>query len=135
MSDQEEIETLRDRIGEEAYQVTQHGSTEAPFAGKYYKNKDDGMYHCIVCGAKLFNSDTKFDSQSGWPSFYDVVNDDTVSLIPDDSEGMSRTEVKCKECNSHLGHVFRDAPETPTGQRFCINSCALSFEENEKDSN
>lgn len=123
---------LRDRLSEEAYKVTQEGGTEAPFTGEYYKNKRDGMYRCVVCGAELFSSKTKFDSHTGWPSFYDAENLDTIRLHDDDSHGMQRTEVRCAKCDAHLGHLFKDAPETPTGDRYCINSCALSFDEDKE---
>ena len=120
---------LKNRLTEEEYSVTQEGGTEAPYTGKYYKTKTDGMYMCKVCGAELFDSSTKFDSHSGWPSFFDPVNREAVELIEDSSHGMRRTEVRCKKCGSHLGHVFEDAPETPTGNRFCINSCSLDLHE------
>ena len=129
----ENKEDLRERIGEEAYNVTQEGATERPFTGKYYKNEQDGMYHCVVCGAELFGSDTKFESHSGWPSFYDVKRSDAVKLVDDSTLGMTRTEVVCANCDAHLGHVFNDAPETPTGQRYCINSCSLSFADENGD--
>ena len=125
----------RKQLSKQVYKVTQEGATEPPFTGEYYKTKDDGMYHCAVCDAPLFDSNTKFDSHSGWPSFYDPQGDSTVRLRKDDSHGMTRTEVSCAKCSAHLGHVFEDAPETPTGQRYCINSCSLSLnkrEENEK---
>lgn len=124
----EQEDVLRERLGEEVYRVTQEGATERPFTGAYYQMKDDGRYHCVVCGAALFDSATKFDSHSGWPSFFDPANETAVDLREDDSAGMSRTEVVCRKCGAHLGHVFPDAPETPTGQRYCINSCALSFD-------
>ena len=129
MEQREKEQELRERLSEEAYKVTQEGATEPAFSGKYYKTKDDGRYRCIVCNTPLFDSNTKFDSHSGWPSFYDTTNSDAVKLIPDDSLGMTRTEVKCAHCDAHLGHLFNDAPETPTGQRFCINSCALDLDE------
>ena len=118
---------MKEILGDEVYHVTQEGGTESPFTGKYYKNKEVGTYHCIVCGAELFDSNTKFDSYSGWPSFYDVKNNYSIDLFPDKSGGMNRTEVKCKKCNAHLGHLFNDAVETPTGQRYCINSVSLNF--------
>ena len=126
-------EALRERLSEEAYKVTQEGATESPFSGEYYKMEDDGMYHCAVCGAALFDSGTKFDSGTGWPSFYDTTGTDTLRLSPDESSGMVRTEVSCRKCGAHLGHLFEDAPDTPTGQRYCINSCALFLERREKD--
>ena len=124
---------LREKLSEQAYEVTQKGATEPPFTGEYYKTKDDGMYHCTVCNTPLFDSNTKFDSHSGWPSFYDPQEDSVVRLRPDDSHSMTRTEASCTECGAHLGHVFEDAPETPTGQRYCINSCALSLKKREKN--
>lgn len=102
-------------------------ATEAPFTGQFLHNKTDGIYICANCGAKLFDSKTKFDSGSGWPSFYDVVSKRAVKLIKDLSYGMHRVEVNCANCGGHLGHVFNDAPKQPTGMRFCINSCSLDF--------
>ena len=128
-----EKEELRDRLSEEAYKVTQEKATEPPFSGEYYKTKDDGMYHCAVCGSALFDSNTKFDSDTGWPSFYDTAGTDTLRLSLDESQGMTRTEVSCRECGAHLGHLFEDAPNTPTGQRYCINSCALSLNERKEN--
>ena len=120
-------EELREQLSEEAYRVTQEGATEPPFTGVYYETKDDGMYHCVVCDAPLFDAHTKFDSGSGWPSFYDAVKTDAVRLSPDESLGTIRTEVSCRTCGAHLGHLFDDAPDTPTGKRYCINSCALAL--------
>lgn len=101
--------------------------TEAPFTGALLHNKETGMYVCSACGNELFHSDTKFDSASGWPSFYDVVTKGAVTLKEDKSHGMHRVEITCAKCGSHLGHVFNDAPDQPTGMRFCVNSCALDF--------
>ncbi len=115
-------------LSEEAYRVTQEGGTEAPYSGEYYTLDDDGIYHCVVCGAKLFTSDTKFDAGCGWPSFYEPVSEDALVFLDDTSHGMQRTEVRCGTCDAHLGHVFPDGPE-PTGQRYCINSVALDFKE------
>lgn len=120
-------EELKKKLTPEQYHILREKGTEAPFSGELLDNKKDGMYVCKVCGAKLFNSKTKFESGSGWPSFYDVFSSDAVKLVDDSSHGMGRTEVICANCGSHLGHVFNDAPQTPTGQRFCINSASLDF--------
>ncbi|MDP3882145.1 MAG: peptide-methionine (R)-S-oxide reductase MsrB [Nanoarchaeota archaeon] len=116
----------RKRLSPEQYKVLREGSTEQPFMGKFLKNKDKGKYICAGCGAELFSSDTKFDSGTGWPSFFDA-NSSSVELRKDNEFGMSRVEAVCKKCGGHLGHVFDDAPHTPTGKRYCINSCSLKF--------
>jgi peptide-methionine (R)-S-oxide reductase len=120
-------EEWRKKLTPEQYSVLREKGTEAPFTGELLHNKDSGMYTCAACGSELFDSKTKFDSGSGWPSFYDVANSETVKLVDDSSLGMQRTEVICTNCGGHLGHLFDDAPQTPTGQRFCINSCSLEF--------
>lgn len=112
----------------EQYRVLREKGTEMPFTGDYVDNHEKGMYKCAGCGEVLFSSDTKFDSGTGWPSFDKPENNEKVELIADDSHGMRRTEVVCKKCGGHLGHVFDDGP-TETGKRFCINSCSLDFEE------
>ncbi len=114
------------KLTSEQYRVLREKGTEAAFTGKFLKNKDKGMYACAACGAELFSSDAKFDSGTGWPSFDEPANLENVELKTDTTHGMNRTEVVCKNCGGHLGHLFDDGP-TDTGKRFCINSCSLDF--------
>jgi peptide-methionine (R)-S-oxide reductase len=118
---------LRLRLTPIQYEVTQHAATERPFTGAYWQLHDDGTFHCVVCDAPLFDSTTKYDSGTGWPSFFDVIDQGRVVTRSDTSAGMHRTEVLCGTCGAHLGHRFEDGPN-PTGMRYCINSAALDFE-------
>ncbi len=117
----------KSQLSPEQYKVLRKSGTEAPWSGKHVHNHDDGTYTCAGCGAVLFDSSTKFESGSGWPSFYEPAVADAVELVEDRAHGMLRTEVRCRKCGGHLGHVFDDGPQ-PTGQRFCMNSLALEFE-------
>jgi peptide-methionine (R)-S-oxide reductase len=125
-------EEWKKELKEDVYKVTREGGTEAPFSGKYNIHKENGMYVCSNCGVKLFSSKNKFDSGSGWPSFDNIADKENVLEVEDNSHGMHRTEVICKNCGAHLGHVFKDGPQETTGLRYCINSLSLDFkEENE----
>lgn len=106
--------------------VTQERGTEAPYSGKLLQNKRDGLYHCLCCNAPLFYSESKYDSGCGWPSFYEPVSDDAIRYLDDNSHNMQRVEIRCGNCDAHLGHVFPDGPQ-PTGERYCVNSASLSF--------
>ncbi len=120
-------EAWRAELSHEQYEVLRRAGTERPWSGKYVDNHDDGTYHCAACKATLFSSDTKFESGSGWPSFTEPAVAEAVELLSDVSVGMTRTEVRCRRCGSHLGHVFDDGPR-PTGQRYCMNSLSLDFQ-------
>ena len=120
-------EYWKDKLTPEQYKIARQKGTEPAFSGKYIDNHNDGSYHCVACGHLLFSSNTKFESGSGWPSFTNPVNLKNVELPEDTSRGMTRTEVTCANCGSHLGHVFQDGPPEAGGQRYCINSLSLEF--------
>ena len=124
-------EELRQRLSAEQWKVTQEKATERPFTGKYNLHKAHGVYRCVVCGAELFSSDTKFESGSGWPSFWLPLAGERVKTHTDHSHGMTRTEVTCANCGAHLGHVFPDGPK-PSGLRYSINSASLDFKDEEQ---
>ncbi len=120
-------EQWREQLSREEYGVLRQAGTERPWSGEYNDTKTQGTYSCRACDAELFTAEAKFDSQCGWPSFYEPTSKDNVELIEDRSMGMKRVEVRCASCGSHLGHVFEDAPQTPTGDRYCMNSVSLKL--------
>jgi peptide-methionine (R)-S-oxide reductase len=121
----------KEKLSPEQYQVTRQCGTERAFTGKYWNTKEKGTYNCVCCGEPLFTSDTKFDSGTGWPSFFEPAQEGAVATITDKSHGMVRTEARCAKCDAHLGHVFEDSP-TPTGLRYCMNSASLDLKPTEK---
>ena len=123
------MELNKKHLSQDQFEVSQNCGTEPPFSGELLYEKRDGIYSCVVCDFALFESEKKYESGTGWPSFYDAL-EDTISTKEDNSYGMKRIEINCKKCDSHLGHIFPDGPK-PTGQRYCVNSLSLTFSENE----
>jgi peptide-methionine (R)-S-oxide reductase len=126
-------EDWQQELSPEQYEITRKKGTERAFTGEYNECKEDGVYRCVCCGEELFKSDTKYDSGSGWPSFYAPANEERIKTEVDGSRGMQRTEVMCKACDAHLGHVFEDGPQ-PTGLRYCINSLSLKLDKDKDES-
>ena len=126
MSEKKTDQQWQDELSDEQYRVLRQCGTEPAFTGKYYKHKEKGSYHCAACGELLFSSETKFDSGSGWPSFYAPADKKNIEEVADTTHGMVRTEIKCAYCGSHLGHIFPDGPK-PSGMRYCVNSVSLEF--------
>ncbi|HWD38697.1 MAG TPA: peptide-methionine (R)-S-oxide reductase MsrB [Fimbriimonas sp.] len=125
-------EQWKKELSPEQYRVLREKGTEWAFSGQYWNHHENGSYSCAGCGASLFDSEQKFDSRCGWPSFYDALDKDKIEYVRDTTHGMIRTEVVCKACGGHLGHIFDDAPQTPTGQRYCINSVSIEFKPREE---
>lgn len=132
MKDTTTQHNLRERLTPEQYEVTQNGGTERAFSGVYWDTKTPGVYACVVCGSPLFNSETKYESGTGWPSFYEEIEEGRVARIEDRSHGMVRVEARCASCEAHLGHVFTDGPR-PTGDRYCMNSASLTLAANKEE--
>ena len=126
MSNATKLTSSLEQLTEIQRYVTQEHGTEPPYTGKLLHNRRDGIYHCLVCNAPLFYSDTKYDSGCGWPSFYQPVHHDAIKYLTDNTHGMERVEIRCSNCEAHLGHVFPDGPQ-PTGERYCVNSASMSF--------